>query len=998
MKEINKEIQEQYKIEDTRLLEEEEHIKNQEYNPVFDMNATEYQRAFIRSESVIEKVKNQDVLSKRLLISEQTLQKSTWLTEETVPAQETVENSMQEATRTFKLKTLSKSQRTKRGKKFNEKATRQADMLKQMNLYNSARDKAFESVVKGGVYAESQKHKDGENIDDKAVLSDAGNVYKVGSMAVDLSFYSVWKQYTNREKGKENEREFLKDAPDVKYEDILELSDKKTYQDRYTKILKEIDKLDLDKFNYKSDREFTSGFACKMAMLKAFSHADEMLKDKTVSTNKEIAAMRDRLLEKTQAIKDIILDYENRAAMISSPYYVLLAGKDIGNLSVEKLEKKIEDTTDEGAKEYLTTILERKKLITFGKGKSGNKLAQNTKEIKKKLEKGKEYAEKRKEETEIKEKTAKHDFILSSYKDMPEEFPLEEAKTITHYYLEKDRSPEEMETIYRENLVRAKKIGKIIDAENERFSALKSKYTPLTKEKSKDGKVITHELREGWDYLDGLDLTKLKDGQTVEDKQAAFVKAMVELKKNKEKISDEDRRIILEGLEETLQRIEKDLPVEETHKLTSRYDFFKDQATYEKWVRDIKAGFNLGNLLENYKAVGGVLSDERLRKIRAIANPYQLMYYYATTVGRLTTRPEAMFLSDEDKYKMKYEDLFALRDKFKGDATGESEEKQEKERIRSSTLDEIMEVKEREERNLNALIEHNGQQNKENELKNKKLYLPNERSLKETLKVNEDLENEFIDKHYDVIKDKLKRQGTKSLYFKEMKELKFEEPLLSVLKLQFLANQRRQITSLKDADLEDHINKMAKVNPQEYKGNVADALLGLSIQFMKQPTYKTGKRTPEDLNIGPNWKQFANIGNLPTVGNKMAQDRYAKELQQWKEMLSLAKNLKTYIDTSGEDPFGKHPDLKPIYENIQTLVEKTDGLFDALESDDHMLQGRAYTFLQTLNAMNVKNKKEDDVWNMPAIGPTFKEFKEAKTEKDVTKLVNQYMDQLKKGI
>ncbi len=92
-----------------------------------------------------------DTLGQRLLArTKATKGASSWLCQRRIPQGQELNEKMDEATKTFGLSTISKSQRTKRGKKFKEKAHLQATMFNQMTSYLSERDIALDNVLEHG--------------------------------------------------------------------------------------------------------------------------------------------------------------------------------------------------------------------------------------------------------------------------------------------------------------------------------------------------------------------------------------------------------------------------------------------------------------------------------------------------------------------------------------------------------------------------------------------------------------------------------------------------------------------------------------------------------------------------------------------------------------------------------------------------------------------------------------------------------------------------------
>ena len=325
-----------------------------------------YRRAEIRTEEVLKQAYKRESLSERLEASTMSLERSSWLTSEEIPLQAEIDKQMDDATKAMELKTLSKSQKTKRGEKFNEKAKRQAGMMRQLRAYNMGWQHSLAAALRAGIKDE------GDNMEDpKSLYEDTAHLDETGTMLTDIANYAVWKNYAQKRGDRLGGKDFLDKQASVTYKDIVELANENTYKKQCVKMIDDFKDLDLDDFNYKSDEEFMKDFSGKYAALKAFSHIETMLNAPGVKDSiKDIEIIKNKVI----VLKDILSDYENRATMIQSPYYVLLAGKDIDSLSDKDLQRRILTTEDKVAKQYMQKVLERRKYITFGKGVSAKKL------------------------------------------------------------------------------------------------------------------------------------------------------------------------------------------------------------------------------------------------------------------------------------------------------------------------------------------------------------------------------------------------------------------------------------------------------------------------------------------------------------------------------------------------------------------------------------------------------------------------------------------------
>ncbi|MCR5055179.1 MAG: hypothetical protein K6A69_10090 [Lachnospiraceae bacterium] len=323
-----------------------------------------------RKAALVAKLSAKDTFAERLRMSEAELMKSSWLLDRTIPKKATIDKEMEEAHKVFGFGTLSDSQKAKRGQKFKEKAERQAKAARELKLHQVGRTAALDAVltdtIPAGIYA--LRH-DEEKM--TSFLSDTGHLEGTGEMMDDIAFYAVWKNYAKKNERKMGDATaFLEHMPAVTKEQALarvrNLTDSDNYKEEYVNILLELEQLDIDLFNYQDDDQFIQNYSCKLAALRMYSHGDKMLK--AVEKDPRLKGKAVKLLAKTAVINDIIKDYENRALMIQSPYYVLLAGKEVEGLSEKDLRKRLERTEDDAARGFIQRLLERRTGITFKKG------------------------------------------------------------------------------------------------------------------------------------------------------------------------------------------------------------------------------------------------------------------------------------------------------------------------------------------------------------------------------------------------------------------------------------------------------------------------------------------------------------------------------------------------------------------------------------------------------------------------------------------------------
>jgi hypothetical protein len=338
------------------------------------------------------------------------LDSSGWLSKQAFPSEEDLNKEMDKAAeKVFGSAAVSKSQRTKRGQKFKEKAKLQAKMMNELNAYIWKREAAMDTVLKIG--------RDSSLVQDltaEAIQSDTeGELEKIGRsmtsfsffhqfsgdleknirfgvMAKDMAMFGLLKDASVLEKEKRNE--FHKKAKETAQLLSNMYNKKETYQEQAIKILQDFKDLDLKQFDYKSNEDFLTGegqksFAGRFAALRMYSHSLTLLidlKDNAAAFAKltgetdpeskkaKMAAqkMYEELRVKAELVREIAQDYESRALMIQSPYFALLASKDADDLSIEDLEKRRDTTEDEPARMYLTELIHQRRRKGFGRGKS----------------------------------------------------------------------------------------------------------------------------------------------------------------------------------------------------------------------------------------------------------------------------------------------------------------------------------------------------------------------------------------------------------------------------------------------------------------------------------------------------------------------------------------------------------------------------------------------------------------------------------------------------
>ena len=308
------------------------------------------------------------------------VEESSWLGTREIPKQIPEKNDMDtlmdRATEVFGISKLSKSQKTKRGKKFTEKAAQQAQMINTLNQCNWQKQDAFFHILTPGMNTTSHEKAFLEKIGDEEDLKQITPVMR------DLAFMREQEALTIED---ESERDSFAKRGSLELE---KMADKATRNEIYEKVLTELDKLDFGIFDYKSNKDFMNNegpknFSLRYARLKAFSHAEDMLEDlmeqskNGTQISEQIRNRADSLHIKAVAIQQILADYENRAILIQSPYYPLLAGRDFDALPDDDLETRIHRTEDDNARIFMQAILDRRRNGGFAMGKSAMTLLKN---------------------------------------------------------------------------------------------------------------------------------------------------------------------------------------------------------------------------------------------------------------------------------------------------------------------------------------------------------------------------------------------------------------------------------------------------------------------------------------------------------------------------------------------------------------------------------------------------------------------------------------------
>ena len=300
------------------------------------------------------------------LYNDAVINKTAWLRNVHVPEKGEIDSEIERVRIKEDMSALSQSQRTKRGKKFKEKAERQASAIRAVNLNLKGREIALESLINSNLVRGEHVH-DGEEIND--YLNNLDYMAEKGTMLHDIAFYAQWRDYAETTEGKKSDAaEFFKKLPKEKNRNrrtyqsrCMDMLNEDGYREECVRMLLELEKLDLDIFNYSSDEEFVKNYSYRMATLRAFSHTLTMRVN--VRDDERIAKIYPKLSVKDSVIQSIINDYENRITLIRSPYYALMASKDLDKMPSDELEERIENAWDAGdyvVAEYLNSILNRR--------------------------------------------------------------------------------------------------------------------------------------------------------------------------------------------------------------------------------------------------------------------------------------------------------------------------------------------------------------------------------------------------------------------------------------------------------------------------------------------------------------------------------------------------------------------------------------------------------------------------------------------------------------
>ena len=368
----------------------------------FDSTTDEERNAVLdRVNEVSRSAEKSDTLSYRLeKYSKDVMKGSSWLNKRKIPDKKTIGDEIDKAAKAFGISQLSSSQRSKRGKRFIQKAKLQADMINLANLCRWERDESLDDLMRHGMYARlgTDMLADSTMIMDRPRESSikAGAVPKptymrnvdvqidqYGTMLRDLSFYYDLKARDEYTPGRVD--------PGLFHYDIIEkIADENRRNDGYRLVTHEFMLLDISQFDYENNNDFLDNhdhsFERRYASLRAFSHMSEILDELEEHSGAPMAA--EQMLQcraKAQTVKEILKDYETRMIMLQSPYYTLLAGKDVNSFSDKDLRERMGKTEDPLIKAFIGRVLEKRSRQGFGAGKKARSIYEkNLKALKKK--------------------------------------------------------------------------------------------------------------------------------------------------------------------------------------------------------------------------------------------------------------------------------------------------------------------------------------------------------------------------------------------------------------------------------------------------------------------------------------------------------------------------------------------------------------------------------------------------------------------------------------
>lgn len=397
------------------INEKQKQFRESEFHSSIAMYVTKEQEDMLNDTElkirhVVQSSKTEDKFGKRLRnFTKNAIKDSSWLKDRLVPTKGKMSDQMNDATTKFGITQLSDSQKTKRGKKFKKKAEQQARMINLMQQCHWERKEALNDLLQHGknarIGADVVRSPEGSIMNEKSTwyhdtesdtfLDKVGDdIDDVSLQMKDLAFYY---EHKRSEGGTDdlvesNTLPLMRDvgtrelksgvysgsSPEITsrhYKPLELIADPETREKGYMQVISELEELDLSQFDYKDNESFMknvgdNSFVKRYATLKAFSHAGEMIQKLGKGALGEVKYQA--LKVKAAVVSDIFADYESRAILLQSPYYVLLAGKDFDSFDEKNLTERIKRTEDDRVKLYLIALLERKKQGGFKRGSKAN--------------------------------------------------------------------------------------------------------------------------------------------------------------------------------------------------------------------------------------------------------------------------------------------------------------------------------------------------------------------------------------------------------------------------------------------------------------------------------------------------------------------------------------------------------------------------------------------------------------------------------------------------
>ncbi len=132
-------------------------------------------------------------------------------------------------------------------------------------------------------------------------------------------------------------------------------------------MLQIIEDTDMEEFAYTDNATFARNFSTKYEKLKALAQGEAMIDYIRSQNNGAFASRREQqegnedstktCEAKCRMASQLLKDYEVRFRLVTSPFYAMLAGKDIDKVSTTDLRKQKDNTTNVVLKDYLDDVI-----------------------------------------------------------------------------------------------------------------------------------------------------------------------------------------------------------------------------------------------------------------------------------------------------------------------------------------------------------------------------------------------------------------------------------------------------------------------------------------------------------------------------------------------------------------------------------------------------------------------------------------------------------------